>query len=120
MRTLARLFSRAYEAGRISALSGFSYPRARVTHSLAQFQQEFGGIPAGTILREQGLVAVAGRVLAIRDQGRKLVFLDLGAGLHRLQLVFSQDQAGSLDSLRTIKRGDIVSGQGRAGRTKRG
>ncbi len=58
---------------------------------------------------------VAGRVMARRDMG-KLVFLDLVDRSGKIQLLVSEDRAGSVD----LALGDIVGATGIPARTKRG
>lgn len=75
----------------------------------------------GTFLDE--IVAVTGRVKSIRGQGAKLVFIDLEAEGAKVQLMCTaQDyQGGNFDDLlHSIKRGDIIGAEGRAGRSKTG
>ncbi|MEP6909255.1 MAG: lysine--tRNA ligase [Actinomycetota bacterium] len=58
---------------------------------------------------------VAGRVMARRDMG-KLVFLDLVDRSGKIQLLVSEDRAGSVD----LDLGDIVGATGIPSKTKRG
>jgi lysyl-tRNA synthetase class 2 len=107
---------------RLIADGGEAYPvEVERTHSLAAVRAEHGDLPADTSTGVQ--VAVAGRVMFIRNTG-KLCFATLREGDGtELQAMLSLDRVGaeSLESWkRTVDLGDIVAVSGEVITSKRG
>ena len=68
-------------------------------------------------------VKITGRVMTIRSQGAKLIFIDLEGDSTKVQLFCSASNytGGAFDDLhQTIKRGDIIGVEGQPGRSKTG
>ncbi len=93
------------------------------SHRVDEFVKEFNPICVtnGVFLEEQK-VALTGRVMSIRAQSAKLVFIDLVGDDAKVQLIASQSQyQGEWDLLHTaLRRGDIIGVHGVAGRSNTG
>ncbi|KAI8911751.1 hypothetical protein EDD86DRAFT_188831 [Gorgonomyces haynaldii] len=81
-----------------------------------KFKQEF-------IKLDQQPITVAGRIIAKREAGKKLLFLDICREQHKMQVVlrktlFKDDQV--FDALRDSKVGDVMVFEGIPGTTKAG
>lgn len=75
----------------------------------------------GSFLEEK--VALAGRIMGLRSQGAKLIFIDLHEDNAKVQIFATATNYtdGDFDSLhKTIKYGDIIGVEGNPGRTKTG
>ena len=100
------------------------YPhKFAVSISLTDYIEKYGDCEIGHI--EQSIVeSVAGRVHAKREQGAKLVFLDLRAEGKKIQVManlsFYKDELAFGQDISKIKRGDIVGCRGYPGKTKKG
>ena len=78
----------------ISALGQPAYPNQFVaSHTLAEVRQQFGEIPAEALNEQRPMVTVAGRIMAIRAQG-KAGFAQLQQGGERLQIYVRLDAVG--------------------------
>ena len=102
------------------------YPhKFAVSISLTDYIEKYGHLEIGHI--EQSIVeCVSGRVHAKRQQGTKLVFLDLRAEGKKIQVMANlayyqngNEEAFAAD-IGKIKRGDIVGCRGYPGKTKKG
>ena len=70
---------------------------------------------------EEEKVAVTGRVMSIRSQGKGLIFIDLHGDDHKVQVLAAKDRyLADFEQLRTVKRGDIIGVEGVAGRSSTG
>lgn len=107
---------------RILAQGGQAYPvGVPVTHSIAQVREAYDALEDG--VETDDVVAVAGRVVFVRNTG-KLCFAALQDGEgNRLQIMLSLDAVGE-DALAAFKSdvdlGDHVFAKGRAGKSRRG
>ena len=115
-RTVDAPFARL-EALERDGLNPFPY-RFQRTHSAAQLQREFaavGSTPA------EAIVAVMGRVMAIRDHGRS-AFLDVLDFSGRVQVYADARHAPEAHRVvdRFLSAGDIVGVRGRVFRTRSG
>ncbi len=78
----------------IAALGQQTYPNQFVaTHTLSEVRQQFGEIPAEVLDAQRTMVTVAGRIMAIRAQG-KAGFAQLQQGGERLQIYVRLDAVG--------------------------
>ena len=107
---------------RLAAEGVEAYPvEVRRTHSLADVRGRFADLPADTATGER--VAVAGRIIFIRNTG-KLCFATLREGEGtELQAMLSLDRVGAdplSDWKRLVDLGDIVGVQGEVITSKRG
>jgi lysyl-tRNA synthetase class 2 len=107
---------------RILASGGEAYPVAvPLTHQIAEVGQAYADLEAGD--ETEDVVAVAGRVVFVRNTG-KLCFAAIQDGEgNRLQIMVSLDAVGE-DSLAAFKTdvdlGDHLFAKGRAGKSRRG
>eukprot|EP00347_Sterkiella_histriomuscorum_P007826 403347417 len=94
------------------------------THKLCEFHSQYNEKCAqNDVFLEDATVAVAGRVMSIRNAGQKLIFIDLHGDEHKIQVFANATNytAEGFDQLlHTIKRGDIIGVEGQPGRTKTG
>jgi lysyl-tRNA synthetase class 2 len=76
----------------------------------------------GVFLEEdKDTVALAGRVLTIRQSGAKLAFIDLEGDSIKIQLMCTaQNYKGDFSDFENVKRGDFIGVHGQPGRTKAG
>lgn len=83
------------------------YPhKFEISHTFSQIIDEYSPIEKGKIVDIN--VSIAGRVIGIRDYG-KLVFITLVSEGKYLQVMVDQSQyKGAFDSIRDIRRGDII------------
>lgn len=67
-------------------------------------------------------MAVAGRIAAIRAQGKGLIFIDIEGDGQKVQVLGNRkDFKGDFDSLyTTLRRGDIIGAEGAPGRSNSG
>ena len=78
----------------ISELGQQTYPNQFVTsHTLAEVRQKFEQTPPEVLDAERTIVTVAGRIMAIRAQG-KAGFAQLQQGGERLQIYVRLDAVG--------------------------
>lgn len=101
------------------------YPhKFHVTMKLGEFVAKYGGIEAGASADSSEVVSVAGRVHTKRASGSKLIFYDLHAEGHKIQIMAQLQQADDQEGFTalhdSIHRGDIVGVRGIAGKTKKG
>uniref|UniRef100_A0A183A1I7 Lysine--tRNA ligase n=1 Tax=Echinostoma caproni TaxID=27848 RepID=A0A183A1I7_9TREM len=107
------------------AKSGKSaYPhKFHVSMSLGNFIEKFSYLQAGEHLDDE-TVSVAGRIHAKRESGSKLIFYDLMADGHRLQIMAnlrdykSPEEFHSINDL--LRLGDMVGCIGKPGKSKLG
>ncbi|HVR44025.1 MAG TPA: lysine--tRNA ligase [Thermoanaerobaculia bacterium] len=95
--------------------------RAETTHTIAAIVARFGGAEGEALEADPQSVAIAGRVMTIRDHG-KTAFLDLAEGRARIQVYVRRDgvQAPEWELYRNLDVGDWVSVGGTVFRTKKG
>mmetsp|Transcript_87628 Transcript_87628/g.203827 ORF Transcript_87628/g.203827 Transcript_87628/m.203827 type:complete len:565 (-) Transcript_87628:96-1790(-) len=116
----------AYREQRLSSLKSAAevYPHVwHVNASLRDLVEQYAELASGE--RVEGVeFRVAGRVKSKRASGAKLVFYDLSADGHRLQLIGSaQEHDGEPPFAEVhgqIGRGDIIGVRGFIGKSKRG
>jgi lysyl-tRNA synthetase class 2 len=99
------------------------YPhKFHVTTSLTEFIEKYHDVGDGQ--HHEDVVAVAGRVHAIRESGAKLIFYDLRGEGTKIQVMANAKQYSSeeefLKVTDKIKRGDIIGCRGHPGKTKKG
>lgn len=94
----------------------FSY---QVSARADELEQSYASLPAGETTTDS--VAVAGRVMAIRDQG-KVVFLVLRDSTADIQLFCRLNNLGeeAFEQLKDLDVGDFIGAQGLVMRTRRG
>ncbi len=100
----------------IKRSGGIPYP-ARVlrTHAVGEVRKDFDALA-----KAKKRVAVTGRVLAVRDQG-KVIFLDLEDGSGKIQVILKQDTLKDFDFEKSvIDRGDFAEASGTLFVTKKG
>jgi lysyl-tRNA synthetase, class II len=92
----------------------------RPDHTTADVHARFGGLPE-TALADAGRVAVAGRILALRDFG-KAAFLQLQDRCGRIQVHVRRDRLGeqAFERYRMLDLGDLVGIVGPVFRTRTG
>jgi lysyl-tRNA synthetase class 2 len=88
--------------------------RFEVTHNTIQLQE----LVSSSTLEEAGKVGVAGRLLAIRDQGG-IIFGDLHDQSGSIQIVAEEGKTAELESFRKHNVGDWVGVTGRLGLSRR-
>jgi lysyl-tRNA synthetase, class II len=106
----------------ISALGQQAYPNQFVTsHTLSEVRQKFGEIPAEVLEAERTIVTVAGRIMAIRAQG-KAGFAQLQQGGERLQIYVRLDAVGEqgFQLYKLLDLGDHIGVSGYVFRTRTG
>jgi lysyl-tRNA synthetase, class II len=106
----------------ISALGQQTYPNQFiVSHTLAEVRQQFGEIPAETLDTQRTNVTVAGRIMAIRAQG-KAGFAQLQQGGERLQIYVRLDAVGEqgFQLYKLLDLGDHIGVSGYVFRTRTG
>ena len=106
----------------IAALGQQTYPNQFVaSHTLAQVRQEFGEIPAEALDAQRTVVTVAGRIMAIRAQG-KAGFAQLQQGGERLQIYVRLDAVGEqgFQLYKLLDLGDHIGVSGYVFRTRTG
>ena len=81
------------------------------THTAAQLQQQFEGLPSGQIAEDTGLVSIAGRVRARRFMG-KLAFATLADDSGEIQLYLEKTalDAAAPDTFKYVCRSYILDG----------
>ena len=89
------------------------------THKVAQLQELFASVEAGAVTEDA--VAVAGRIMAMRDQG-KICFVVLREAGADIQLFCRVNTLGeeAFAQLKDLDVGDWISAEGNIMRTKRG
>lgn len=111
-----RLAKRAalIEAGENPYGHAFQY-----SHHVAQLQELYKDVPEGEITEDA--VAIAGRIMAIRDQG-KICFVVLRESGADIQLFCRVNNLGdeAFAALKDLDVGDWISAEGKIMRTKRG
>jgi lysyl-tRNA synthetase class 2 len=92
----------------------------RPDHTTADVHARFGDLPEAA-LADAGPVAVAGRIMALRDFG-KAAFLQLQDRAGRLQVHVRRDRLGeaAFERYRLLDLGDVVGARGRVFRTRTG
>ncbi len=106
----------------ISALGQPAYPNQFVaSHTLAEVRQQFGEIPAEALNEQRPMVTVAGRIMAIRAQG-KAGFAQLQQGGERLQIYVRLDAVGEqgFQLYKLLDLGDHIGVSGYVFRTRTG
>jgi lysyl-tRNA synthetase class 2 len=106
----------------ISELGQQTYPNQFVaSHTLAEVRQNFGEIPAETLDAQRTNVTVAGRIMAIRAQG-KAGFAQLQQGGERLQIYVRLDAVGEqgFTLYKLLDLGDHIGVSGYVFRTRTG
>jgi lysyl-tRNA synthetase, class II len=106
----------------ISALGQQIYPNQFVaSHTLAEVRQQFGEIPAEELDSQKTTVTVAGRIMAIRAQG-KAGFAQLQQGGERLQIYVRLDAVGEqgFQLYKLLDLGDHIGVSGYVFRTRTG
>ncbi len=89
------------------------------THHAAELAERYAGLEAGAVTEDE--VAVAGRIMAIRDQG-KVCFVVVRDGSGDVQLFCRINVLGeqAWERLKQLDVGDIVGARGTVLRTRRG
>ena len=106
----------------ISALGQPAYPsQFLASHTLAEVRQKFGEIPPDVLEAERPKVTVAGRIMAIRAQG-KAGFAQLQQGGERLQIYVRLDAVGetAFQLYKLLDLGDHIGVSGYVFRTRTG
>jgi lysyl-tRNA synthetase class 2 len=106
----------------IEALGQQTYPNQFVSsHTLSEVRQEFGEIPAEVLDANRTIVTVAGRIMAIRAQG-KAGFAQLQQGGERLQIYVRLDAVGEqgFQLYKLLDLGDHIGVSGYVFRTRTG
>jgi lysyl-tRNA synthetase, class II len=106
----------------ISALGQQTYPNQFVTtHTLAEVRLEFGEAAPETLDAQRTIVTVAGRLMAIRAQG-KAGFAQLQQGGERLQIYVRLDAVGEqgFQLYKLLDLGDHIGVSGYVFRTRTG
>jgi lysyl-tRNA synthetase, class II len=106
----------------ISALGQQTYPNQFVSsHTLAEVRKEFGEISAEALDSARTKVTVAGRIMAIRAQG-KAGFAQLQQGGERLQIYVRLDAVGEqgFQLYKLLDLGDHIGVSGYVFRTRTG
>ncbi len=92
------------------------------TQAIALFEQAEAALPAGSAEKPQVAVAVAGRLVGVRNMG-KSTFAHIQDGAGRIQLYFKKDSLGEELYEQFVKQfdlGDFVAAQGHLFRTRTG
>jgi lysyl-tRNA synthetase, class II len=106
----------------IAALGQQAYPNQFVaSHTLSEVRQQFAEIPAEALDAQRTVVAVAGRIMAIRAQG-KAGFAQLQQGGERLQIYVRLDAVGEqgFHLYKLLDLGDHIGVSGYVFRTRTG
>src|ERR1700744_4680060 len=106
----------------ISALGQQTYPNQFVTtHTLAEVRKEFGEATPETLDAQRTVITVAGRIMAIRAQG-KAGFAQLQQGGERLQIYVRLDAVGEqgFQLYKLLDLGDHIGVSGYVFRTRTG
>ena len=106
----------------ISALGQQTYPNQFVTtHTLAEVRRQFEEVPPETLDAQRTIVTVAGRIMAIRAQG-KAGFAQLQQGGERLQIYVRLDAVGEqgFQLYKLLDLGDHIGVSGYVFRTRTG
>lgn len=88
-----------------------------VSHNLAEIQDQYGSLENGE--EKDDIVTVAGRIMAMRNNG---MFIDLMDHAGRLQIFCHKDSMSEdqLENLKLYDIGDIIGAEGTMRRTPRG
>jgi lysyl-tRNA synthetase class 2 len=108
--------------GQISALGQPAYPNQFLSsHTLAEVRQKFGEVTPEALETERPVVTVAGRIMAIRAQG-KAGFAQLQQGGERLQIYVRLDAVGEkgFELYKLLDLGDHIGVSGYVFRTRTG
>jgi len=106
----------------IAELGQQAYPNQFVTtHTLAEVRKQFGEISAEALDAQRTVVTVAGRIMAIRAQG-KAGFAQLQQGGERLQIYVRLDAVGeqAFQLYKLLDLGDHIGVSGYVFRTRTG
>src|SRR6202453_1315878 len=106
----------------IAELGQQAYPNQFAgSHTLAEVRQQFGEIPAETLDAQRTMVTVAGRIMAIRAQG-KAGFAQLQQGGERLKIYVRLDAVGEqgFQLYKLLDLGDHIGVSGYVFRTRTG
>ena len=106
----------------IAELGQQAYPNQfAASHTLGEVRQKFGEIPAETLDAQRTMVTVAGRIMAIRAQG-KAGFAQLQQGGERLQIYVRLDAVGEqgFELYKLLDLGDHIGVSGYVFRTRTG
>jgi lysyl-tRNA synthetase, class II len=106
----------------IAALGQQAYPNQFVTtHTLSEVRQQFGEIAPEVLDAQRTVVTVAGRIMAIRAQG-KAGFAQLQQGGERLQIYVRLDAVGEqgFQLYKLLDLGDHIGVSGYVFRTRTG
>ncbi|MBD5656023.1 MAG: lysine--tRNA ligase, partial [Candidatus Eremiobacteraeota bacterium] len=100
----------------------FHVTRYDVTAHAAQLASSYADLTADTDRPPSERVGVAGRLMALRKQGKKVFFADLWDRTGKLQLYVRQDVVGdaTFERFDMLDLGDIVGARGTLFRTKSG
>jgi lysyl-tRNA synthetase, class II len=119
----ANLFAlRQDKLSQIAALGQQTYPNQFVaSHTLAEVRKQFGEVPAEALEAQRTTVTVAGRLMAIRAQG-KAGFAQLQQGGERLQIYVRLDAVGEqgFQLYKLLDLGDHIGVSGYVFRTRTG
>jgi lysyl-tRNA synthetase class 2 len=113
---------RKEKLAQIAALGQQPYPNQFVaSHTLSQVRQQFGDIPAEVLDAQRTVVTVAGRIMAIRAQG-KAGFAQLQQNGERLQIYVRLDAVGEqgFQLYKLLDLGDHIGISGYVFRTRTG
>lgn len=104
------------QALRDAGVNPYAYTFAR-THKAGALQAHYASLEAGTETQDQ--VGVAGRIMAIRNNG---MFLDIAEPTGKIQVFCHKDSmaADALEALKLLDIGDFVGAVGTIRRTPRG
>ena len=114
--------NRRENLSRIASLAGNPYPfDFAATATVSEIVSRFTKTPAEDLERDPVAAAAAGRILAVRVQG-KAGFLDLSDGKARLQVYVRKDAVGeqAWELYRALDLGDWVGVTGEVFRTRTG
>ena len=106
----------------ISELGQQTYPNQFVTtHTLAEVRRQFEEVPPETLDTQRTIVTVAGRIMAIRAQG-KAGFAQIQQGGERLQIYVRLDAVGEqgFQLYKLLDLGDHIGVSGYVFRTRTG
>ena len=106
------------DALRTAAQDPFAHTKFERAH-IAEVTAAQQALPAGA--HSGSRAAVAGRLMALRRMGKKIVFADVQDQSGRIQLYLKADELGAaFESVDSLDRGDIVGAAGEPFRTKSG
>lgn len=103
----------------------YPYPHKwQIDYTIPKFVEKYDALCQTNGEFKEEIVAIAGRVNAIRSASAKLVFYDLVAEGSKVQLMVNlknyHDEADFNEVVGNIKRGDIIGAKGNPGRSQPG